>query len=390
MDTTPPAADPARFDRLRDALFALGPKGAVERLCDDLRAAGDYHSLFYALLMKKRVDLGVSPFPTGPSSDLPPESHEPYENAIRDAASEVGNIYLEKRDFARAWGFFRLIGEPGAVKDALDKYEPGPDDDTYAVVDIAWHQQVHPRKGFDIYLSRHGICSTITMVGSTDLGQQPDLRNHCYGNLVRTLHDQLAERLRADLEARGLPTGTTVREMLRDELFGEDVYHIDVSHLSSVVQMALQLPTTEKEILELATDLSDYGRRLSRQFRGDADAPFENTYDDYSIYLRILTGRDVDKGLAHFAGKIEREQEEGNTFPAEVYVNLLVKLDRKAEALAAARKYLAAVPDDRGLSCPTETDLARQVGDFAGLAEAAKSKGDPVTFLAGLISAAPR
>jgi hypothetical protein len=386
MDTTPPTADPVRFDRLRETLAAAGPRAAADQLCDDLRAAGDYHALFYALLMKKRVELGVSPFPTGPSGDLPPEAHEPYENAIREAAREVGNIYLGKNDFARAWGFFRLIGEPGAVKDALEKYEPGPDDDTYAVVDIAWHQQIHPKKGFDIYLSRHGICSTITMVGSTDLGQQAELRNHCYGNLVRTLYEQLAERLRADLQARGLPTGNSVREMLRDELFGDDVYHIDVSHLSSVVQMALQLPPTEKETLELATELSDYGKRLARQFQGDADAPFENTYEDYSIYLRVLTGRDGEEGLAHFAGKIERELEDGNTFPAEVYVNLLVKLDRKADALAAARKYLATVPDDRGLSCPTETELARQVGDFAGVAAAAEAKNDPVTFLAGLIS----
>lgn len=375
-----------QFQRLRETLTTAGPRAAVDKLCDDLRAAGDYHSLFYALLMKKRVELGVSPFPTGPSNDLPAEAHEPYEAAIRDAAREVGNIYLGQRDFAKAWGFFRLIGEPGPVKAALDAYEPGPDDDTYPVVDIAWHQQVHPQKGFDIYLTRHGICSTITMVGGSDLSAHPDLRTYCYAGLVRTLYQQLSERLTADLESRGLPAGGTVAEMLRPELFGEDVYHVDVSHLSSVVQMALQLPLTEKATLRQAFELSEYGAKLARQFQGDADPPFENTYDDYSVYLAILLGEDVDAGLSLFEVKIERELEEGNSFPAEVYINLLLKLDRKADALAAGRKYLSRLPDDRGLSCPPLLDLARQADDFAVLAETAEQKGDLVTYLAGLIA----
>ena len=54
------------------------------RSIDRVDAAGDYGSLFYALLMKKRVELGVSPFPTGPSADLPPHTHEPYEDAGTD------------------------------------------------------------------------------------------------------------------------------------------------------------------------------------------------------------------------------------------------------------------------------------------------------------------
>ncbi len=386
MDLTAPTIPTEQFENLRAVLATAGPKAAVEKLCDELRTAGDYHSLFYAILMKKRVELGVSPFPTGPSSDLPPDAHEPYESAIRDAAREVGNIYLKTHDFAKAWGFFRLIGEPGPVKAALEAFESGPDDDTYPLVDIAWHQQVHPRKGFDIYLTRHGICSTITMVGGSDLSTHPDLRTYCFTGLVRSLHEQLSDRLRNDLEARGLPVGGTIPEMLQDELFGEDVYHIDVSHLSSVVQMALQLLPTETTALEKAHNLSAYGQRLARQFQGDADAPFENTYADYAVYLDVLLGRDVENGLRHFETKIERELAEGNSFPAEVYINLLLKVDRQADALAAGRKYLSRLPDDRGLSCPSLMDLARQVGDFPALAEAAKEKGDPVSYLAGLIS----
>jgi hypothetical protein len=67
-----------------------------------------------------------------------------------------------------------------------------------------------------------------------------------------------------------------------------------------------------------------------------------------------------------------------------VFVNLLLKLDRKPEALAVAKQYLAG--ENRQLSCPGVYELCQQAGDFAGLADAAKTRGDGVSFLAGLIA----
>ena len=95
------AIDPAFYERLRSALASKGPKAAVEQLIAELRKAEDFQNLFYALLLKKRVELGVSPFPTGPSTELPPATHEPYEQAIRDAGREVGHALLERKQTAR-------------------------------------------------------------------------------------------------------------------------------------------------------------------------------------------------------------------------------------------------------------------------------------------------
>jgi len=63
-----------------------------------VRAAEDFQGLFYALLMKKRVELGVSPFPTGPATELPAHTHEPYEDAIRAAGREVGRLLIERKE----------------------------------------------------------------------------------------------------------------------------------------------------------------------------------------------------------------------------------------------------------------------------------------------------
>jgi hypothetical protein len=382
-----PRLDPAAFDRLKAALAAEGPAAAVEKLVADLRAAEDFQNLFYALLMKKRVELGVSPFPTGPSSDLPPHTHEPYEQAIREAGREVGHALLARQRYAHAWGFFRMLGEPEPVRAALERYAPGPDDDVYPVIEIAWQNQVLPKKGFDLVLDRHGVCSAITMVSSSDMTGNADLRDYCVGRLVRALHAQLGERLRSDLAGRGVavPESATVAEIVaaHPELFAEDSYHIDTSHLSSVVQMSTYLPAGPEN--DLARELCAYGRKLSPGLQGNNEAPFEENYDDYLAFLNVIAGEKVDEGLARFRAKAAREAAEGASYAAQVCVNLLLRADRPAEALAAAKQFLL-TEDERNLICPGVSELAKKAGDFAAVAEAAKARNDPVAFLAGLIA----
>src|SRR5207247_457459 len=116
--------DPTLFDQLAHALEHESPQTAIERLCATLRERKDYAALFYALLLKKRHELGVSPVPSGPSQDLPAKLHEPYEDAIREAGRLVGRLYLDAGDIPRAWAYFRMLGEPAPVADALEKVRP--------------------------------------------------------------------------------------------------------------------------------------------------------------------------------------------------------------------------------------------------------------------------
>jgi hypothetical protein len=383
-----PALDPAAYDRLQSALASGGPAAAADALIVELQIAEDFNNLFYALLMKKRIELGVSPFPTGPSADLPPHTHEPYESAIRDAGRHVGGLFLARGDLPRAWNFFRMLGEPEPVRDALEKYQPGLDDDIYPLIEIAWQGGVLPKKGFEMILNRHGVCSAITTVSSSDLNSNPDLRDYCIGKLVHAIHDQLTERVRGDLESRGTPApaGASIKQMseAHPELFSDDSYHIDTSHLSSVCQMSLYLPAGKEN--ELARDLCEYGRRLSPNIRGGGgDAPFEDMYDDFLPFLNVIAGENVDEGLARFKAKAEREAAEGATYAAQVYVNLLVRINRLREALDAARAMLAN-EDERNLICPGVSELAKRLKDYRAMADAAKARQDAVGFLAGLIA----
>jgi hypothetical protein len=390
MDETAPPLPPELFESIQRALELQGPAAAIDTLCTELREAGDYQSLFYALLLKKRVELGVSPFPTSPASELPPETHEPYEEAIRRAGREAGHLYLARHEFGKAWSFFRMLGEPDAIRQALETYSPGPDDDTYEAVDLAWQQGLHPEKGFDLVLDRHGICSAITMIGAADLSRNPELRDACVQKLVRSLHSQLLERLRGDLAARGAtpPADANVSELIAShpELFADDAYHIDVSHLSSVVQFASQLSNGQD--FNLARELCEYGEKLSGNLRSEMPPPFDRGYADYKVLFDILSGRKVDAGIAHFRAKCEAGAATGDTYPAEMLVNLLLRLDRLNDALDVATAYLTNATGE--LNCPPVTDLARRAGDYAGLASAARANNDAVNWLAGLIAGKTR
>ncbi len=381
------ALDGAVFERLKATLAERGPVAAVDELVAELRKADDFQGLFYALLMKKRIELGVSPFPTGPANELPPETHESYEDAIRDAGRHVGGLLLGRKEYTKAWAFYRMLGEPEPVREALEKFVPSPEDDVYPIIEIAWQSGLLPKKGFDLVIDRHGICSAITMVSGSDLASNPDLRDYCVGKLATALHAQLTERLTSDLAARGviLTKAATIPELveLHPDLFADDAYHIDTSHLSSVVQMSTQLPAGPA--LNCARELCAYGRKLAPNLQGTNDAPFDENYVDYLAFLSVLAGERIEEGLARFATKAEREAAEGATYAAQVYVNLLLRANKPAEALLAAKKFLLA-EDDRNLICPGVNELARRAGDFTALAEAAKARNDAVGFLAGLIA----
>jgi hypothetical protein len=382
------------FDELHTILEVQGPAAALGLLKAQLRRNKDYNSLFYALLMEKRQQLGINPIPTGPAHEIPEKYHADYENAIRGACHEVGELYLKDGNLSQAWAYYRMLNDPAPVRAALEAVKPEEGDDVQPLVQIAFYEGVHPRKGFDWILQRFGLCSAITTMGSQELPHPLEDKQYCLSRLVQTLYGELRERLLAEITRKEesaeapLPQGETgvVRKLIetRPWLFEDDFYHIDVSHLSSVVQMSIHLPPGKE--LDMARELCAYGQRLSGRFKNPSDPPFEDFYPAYDHYLGIISGAEVEEGLQYFREQVEKATpEETGTYPAEVLVNLLLKLNRPTEALAVARKYLAAT-DNRQLSCPSIADLCQKVKDFQTLAEVAREQGDPIHYLAGLLA----
>lgn len=385
---------PGTPDELQRTLRQSGPAEAIDRLCARLREDKDYRSLFYALLMKRRQELGVSPIPTGPAADLPASVHAPYEDAIREAGRHVGRLYLDAGNIGEAWFYFRMLGEPGPVAEALAAHAPGPDEDVQPLVHLAFYEGLAPKKGFDWILERYGICNAITTLSSQELPHPQEVKRYCIGRLVRALYAELRERLLADIErqeGQAPPHDAQrpgVRELIagREGLFADGFAHIDTSHLSAVVQLSNLLEPGEE--LELTRELCEYGARIPSQFQYGSGPPFDDFYRDHAVFLAILAGERVEEGLAHFRAKADgADPETVGTYPAQVVVNLLLRLGRPKEALEVGRRHLTTA-DPRHLSCPNVLDLCQRAGDFRAFAEVAREQGDAVHYLAGLIAAA--
>jgi hypothetical protein len=389
----PSATEPAPFDALDAALQAGGPEAALDRLLAHLEAHGPPRALLDGLLLKARHDLGLPPILDGGLADLPEADRTRYEDRYVAAIRHVGSKLIDSGDLVGAWPYFRLLGETGPIRAALDAYAPAEADEGLGpVVDVAFNQGAHPRRGFELILEHYGVCSAITAF--EHLPPEEAVRVPCVERLIRTLHEQLAGSLRADLARRGqvVPKeGTPVAALVagRPWLFADDAYHIDVSHLGSVVRLAPL--ATDPEALRLALDLASYGRELSPRYRYEGDPPFENLYEDHAVYLKALLGEGVDEAQAHFRGKLpppDPDGEPAGSVPAQILVRLLERAGRLDDAIAVATEHLAGVPDAQ-LFCTPLAVLCRRAGRLEALAAAARRRGDLVPYAAALLQQNP-
>lgn len=379
------------FEQLKKDLESKGTEAAIDSLCEVLRQQKDYHNLFYAILLKKRQQLGVNPIPTSPAQSLPESMHKDYEEGIREAAQTVGQLFLKDKNIPNAWSYYSMLGEIEPVARALDEYSPAEDDECDAIINIAYHQGANPRKGFDLILDQYGICSAITTLGGAQFPYGREDHVYCIKRVVRALYEELKERLITDiaLEEKKRPDESqSVSELIQNRpfLFRDDIFHVDLSHLNAAVQMSVNLPPDCEEF-QMAREMCEYGARLSTQFQYASEPPFEDQYKDYGIYLSILAGDNVEEGLEHFRQKVTPEMiEEYGTFPVQVLVNLLLKIGRDEEAVELAGRYLVS-EDERQLSCPGIVELCERTKKFDKLAELAKQHNNLVHYLAGLIAA---
>ena len=377
--------DEAAFDALRLAFREGGAEQGFHQLAERYRSERNYPALFETRLMAARVAAGLPAILNGPPSDLDAEQRKRYEQAQIAAARETGELFLADGKIYRAWPYFRAVGDPAPVREALSKAKPEPAD-VDGLVEIAFHEGVDPRRGFELILEHFGTCRAITNFHHypSDEGREESALL-----LTRTLYiDLLANLERAVESVEGkAPQTESIREVIkgRDWLFEGNAYYLDTSHVSSVVQLSLNLEN--EETLRLALELTEYGKRLGSMYHFRGEPPFEKTYEDSGVWLRALLGEDQDAAVAHFRAKLDPEPDPYGDAPAQALVRLLVRIGRYDEAAEVARERLADV-DPQRLACPSVYELCLLAGKPARLAELARGRGDLIGYAAALAEGA--
>jgi len=370
------------FELVEEALRTGGSQAGFDFLARRFREEKNYPLLFEARLMNNRHKLGLPLIYSEPAGDLSDDVRSVYEQGFTEAAREAGGLFLADGDIPRAWSYFRAVGESAPVAAAIEKLEAT--EGMEAIIEIAFHERVNPRKGFELILSNYGVCRAITT-----FQQYPSRegRQECLRVLVERLYGELVESLRHSITRRegSTPETRAVAGLIagRDWLFEDNCYYVDTTHVVSVLQFSLE--STDRETLGRAWELAEYGQRLAPMFHYRGEPPFQNIFADHAAYLRVLLGEDVEASLAHFRQKLaESDPNQAGEAPAQVLVGLLARLGRHEEAIEVSLAHLRDLNPSQ-LACPSAVQLCQQAGHFTRLKELAREQGDLLSFAAAAL-----
>lgn len=376
------------FEQIQNALTEGGAAGAFEQLVKTLREKKEWHNLFDTRILQKKHSLKLPLHRPSSLQDVPEEFRKEVEATYILAARETGEGFLSQGDIPSAWMYLKVIREPEKVAAAIDELPNTIDDyqEMEQIIRIALHEGVNPEKGLKIMLRGHGTCSTITSLDQI-LGQlETTKRSKCVATLVQTIYDELTESVRNHVEKKMpmLPPDLTLEQLIagRDWLFEGGNYHIDVSHLSSVVRFARSLEKGAPE-LELARQLATYGSRLEKTLQYGGEPPFGDFYPAHIAFFNILLNRDPDANLQYFRDQLNQEpDEQDKPLFAYVLVDLLVRSERINEALELASQYLTNLGEDVNISFD---ELCQKAGRFDVLKRVRQEQNNLVAFTSAAI-----
>jgi hypothetical protein len=400
----------SEFAKIDEANRSRGPAAAVDELVRTFEAGHDWHRLFDALLLKKKLAMGLPTSRPSSFDQVPEDRQQEFEEAYIEAARRVGRSFLDENNIPQAWMYLRTVREPQTVAQALEKIDAnnGLPENIDDLISVALYEKAHPVKGLELMLKSRGTCNTITAFDQAIAQISSDERLRGAELLVSHLYDELLSSVCRDIERRAAentpsaatPTAgaTTVaaqpqslpQSLLeaiagRDWLFEEGNYHVDVSHLASVVRFARFL-SPESPRLAKAIELCEYGRRLSRQFHYPSDPPFDDYYEAHRHFFRVLAGVDRPASLDYFRQRLtDATEADDRRLIAYVLVDLLVRGGALEDAVLVASEHLRDLDESSGFSF---AQLCEEAGRLDLFRDAAREKGDLIGFTSALVGQA--
>jgi len=387
----------SEFARIQEVNLSQGPTAAVDELVRTLEAQRDWHRLFDAMLLKKKLEMGLPTIRPSSFDSVPESRQSEFEESYIEAARRVGRALLAENNIPQAWIYLRTVREPQAVADALESIDAqnGLPENVDDLISVALYERAHPVKGLELMLKSRGTCNTISAFDQAIAQISTDERLRGAELLVGHLYDELLQSVCRDIERRNAEEAArpansaakpaTLIEAItgRDWLFEEGNYHIDVSHLGAVVRFARFL-TPESPQLAKAIELCEYGRRLSRQFQYPSDPPFDDYYEAHSHFFRALGDSDRQRSLDYFRQRLRAAAEiDDRRLIAYVLVDLFVRCGALDDAVLVAAEHLRDLDESSGFSFAQLCEAAGRIDLFC---DAARDKGDLIGFTSALVA----
>ncbi|MFL2869651.1 MAG: hypothetical protein ACJZ8O_02790 [Pirellulaceae bacterium] len=379
------------FEQLDQCYAEGGVEAVLDTLINSLREQKKFHELFEALKMKARNALGLPLLYSDSGDSLDSDVRNQLEDALIAACKEVGLALLEDGKAGEGWMYMRVVGDRSAAKQILESIEIS-DENIDEMVDVLLNEGVDVGRGFSTVLNHYGTCNSITTYESLMYQKSREEQQVCAKLLLDHLHNDLVATVKADIgqQSGSEVTGDTLEGLVNDRewLFGEHSYHVDTTHLASTVRFSRVLE--DEASLRKALDLTFYGRNLNEQFQYAGEEPFADIYVHHALYFQAILGENQDDAMAHFedrARTVVKEQE--GTAAVETYIDLLARLGRTEDAVAATMELLPPGSHNMGMA-PSLHELCESSGDFTPIKEVAKTQMDVLGYVSGLLEAKTR
>ena len=375
------------FEKIDEAMSSGGVDAALATLAEELRASKSYHQLLDARLMQCRRALGL-PVVLTELDQVKEPTRSQLEDKYLEVCDEIGWLFLEAGQVRDAWNYLRTSDSREKVAEAIRKIEPN-DENIDEVIDVALREGVEPGYGFQLMMKHYGTCPSVTSL-ETELSQHsPAAQQEIVGILVESMHAELLENCLAHVEqekGEKLSVKTLAEVVaLHPWITAEGNYHTDTSHLAAAVRFCRSVQ--QKSTLELAVDLTEYGRTLAADYQFESEEPFTDTYESHGLFYAAQLGDKVDEALAYFKSRAEGcEIEMIGSLPVEAYIVLLARLGRLDEAIDATINMIPQGVHTTGFA-PSLLELSREAGDYSKMLAACRTRGDVVAFAAALAEA---
>lgn len=372
------------YQQLSDEYQTGGMTAALETVEKTLRQEKRFHELFEVLKMQTRQRLGLSLLHDD-ASQLSDEAQRRFEDELLDACRDVGFSLMEAGQVQESWGYLKHLTDRDEVVAAVRMLEV-TDDNLEAIIGLLLYEGLDCDRGFELVLEKYGTCNAITTMQNAMYGRSKTDRCATGRRLVHHVHHELLESVKAHVEREqgSAPTENRLVDIIadRDFLFENGSYHIDTSHLSSTVQIAVELD--DQDTLALALDMARYGEKLHAELQYPSQTPFEDTYPSHIKFFSALLGENVDASLGYFRERAEQtDAHQEGTFAIETYIDLLARIGRPADAIEAAVVLIPAGIQTTGRA-PTLYDLSNQLGSFDRYRALCIEREDLLGFVVGL------
>lgn len=390
------------LEKIQQQIAGGDTVSGLETLSRLLQREKRYAEWFEALKMMARHDLGLPVWAGPDDAELSLEQSRQLEDRLVEACRVVGEQMVADGHIREGWMYLRPVGDPQRARELLQSLKID-DENADSIIEVAIGNGVCPAWGYQLLLERMGTCNAITTFDTQMQSTPLDQRQEAAADLTRQLHRELLSGLQYGLSQDEPLATESVPEVLKQhpELLSEGAYHVDPSHLASVVRIAriVDIP----DVQEMAWELACYGERLSESLQPEPSAPFEPYFESHRLYFEVLLGKDThQRALAHFRKQrhlATREvQDPGYSFglekqfeTTEILVELLVRTGQFQEANQVLLDQLANSSEhQKNRWSMMLFDCCRRSGDFEPLQSFGSQQNDPLGFtLACLYSRQP-